>query len=77
VMVASNAIIFNQDGVQAAVVENGVAHLRKIDIARDFGTEVQVSDGLKLGDQVILDPPADLTDGAKVRVQAQPPSQVT
>jgi RND family efflux transporter MFP subunit len=77
VMVASNAVIFNQDGVQAAVVENGVAHLRKIDIARDFGTEVQVSDGLKLGDQVILDPPADLTDGAKVRVLAQPPSQVT
>jgi RND family efflux transporter MFP subunit len=77
VMVASNAVIFNQNGVQAAVVENGVAHLRKINIARDFGTDVQVSDGLKLGDQVILDPPADLTDGAKVRVQAQPPSQVT
>lgn len=77
VMVESNAVIFNQNGVHVAVVENGIAHLRKVDIARDFGTEVQVSDGLKPGDQVILDPPADLADGAKVRVQAQPPSQVT
>jgi RND family efflux transporter MFP subunit len=77
VVVSSDAIIFNQDGVNVAVVENGVAHLHKIDIARDFGTDVQVSDGLKLGDQVILDPPAGLTDGTKVRIQPQPPSQVT
>jgi RND family efflux transporter MFP subunit len=77
VLVASTAVIFNQNGVQVAVVENGIAHLRKIDIVRDFGTEVQVTNGLKLGDQVILDPPAGLTDGAKVRIQPQPPSQVT
>jgi hypothetical protein len=46
-----------------AVVEYGVARLRKIDIWRDFGTEVELLNGLRVGDQVILEPPADLTDG--------------
>ena len=42
VTVPAGAIIFNRDGVQVAVVEDGVAHLRKISITRDRGTEVEV-----------------------------------
>ena len=42
VSVPAGAIIFNRDGVQVAVVEDGVARLRKISIARDRGTEVEV-----------------------------------
>jgi hypothetical protein len=53
--------------LHVAVVENGVAHLHKISIARDFGREVEVSDGVKPGDQVILKPPIDLGDGRKVQ----------
>jgi RND family efflux transporter MFP subunit len=66
------AIIFNANGVQVAVVENGVAHLRKITVARDLGTEVEARDGVKPGDQVILNPSVDLVDGAKVQVGATP-----
>lgn len=77
VMVSSDAIIFNSNGLHVAVVKNGIAHLRRIDIARDFGTEVEVRNGLRLGDQVILNPPVDLIEGAKVRIQPQPPAQVT
>jgi RND family efflux transporter MFP subunit len=66
-IVSADAIIFNQDGLHVAVVENGVAHLHKISIARDFGREVEVSDGVKPGDQVILKPPIDLGDGRKVQ----------
>jgi RND family efflux transporter MFP subunit len=66
------AIIFNANGVQVAVVENGVAHLRKITVARDLGTEVEARDGVKPGDQVILNPSVDLVDGAKVQVGASP-----
>ena len=57
-------------GLHVAVIENGVAHIRKVTIARDFGTQVEVSDGLKEGDQVILNPSVDLVEGSKV--QAQP-----
>jgi RND family efflux transporter MFP subunit len=65
-IVPASAIIFNQDGMQVAVVENGVVHLRKITITSDYGTEVQVSEGVKPGDQVIQQPPVNLADGDKV-----------
>jgi RND family efflux transporter MFP subunit len=70
-LVSADAIIFNSDGLQVAVVEDGVAHLRKIDIARDFGREVEVRDGVQAGDQAILNPPAGLADGAKVRIRPE------
>ena len=38
-------------------------------MARDFGTEVEVSDGVKPGDQVILNPPVDLVEGSKVHIR--------
>jgi RND family efflux transporter MFP subunit len=70
--IPAGAIIFNANGVQVAVVENGVAHIRKIAVARDLGTAVEALDGVKPGDQVILNPSVDLVDGAKVQVAANP-----
>ena len=51
---------------RVAVVENGVVHLHKITITTDYGTEVEVSEGVKEGDQVILQPPVNVADGDKV-----------
>jgi RND family efflux transporter MFP subunit len=65
-IVPAMAIIFNQDGMQVAVVENGIVHLHKIAITTDYGTEVEVNAGIKAGDQVILQPPVNLADGDKV-----------
>jgi multidrug efflux pump subunit AcrA (membrane-fusion protein) len=76
-LVSADAIIFNRDGLHVAVVENGTARLRKIDIARDFGREVEVRDGVHEGDQVILNPPADLVDGAKVRIGPERQAQTS
>jgi RND family efflux transporter MFP subunit len=67
VIVPADAIVFNSDGLQVAVAENGVAHLRKVTVLRDLGTEVEVSDGIKAGDEVILKPPVALADGNKVQ----------
>ncbi len=67
--VPAGAIIFNKDGVQVAVVENGVARLRKISVARDRGTEVEVRDGIKAGDRVILNPAVELADGDRVDIR--------
>jgi RND family efflux transporter MFP subunit len=70
VLVPANAIIFNQGGLQVAVVEKGVTHIRKISVARDLGTQVEVRDGVKAGDQVVLNPTVDLADGSRVRTRA-------
>ena len=67
-IVPASAIIFNQNGVQVAIVEGGVARLRKISITTDNGTEIEVNHGVKDGDLVILQPPVNLTDGDKVHV---------
>ena len=72
-IVPDSAIIFNQNGKQVAVVESGIAHLHKITITTDYGTEVQVSEGVKDGDQVVLQPPVNLADGDKVRISSEPP----
>ena len=72
-IVPSEAIIFNADGLHVAVLEDGTAHYRKVTVTRDFGTSVEVSDGLKAGDQVILNPPVDLADGSKVQARAETP----
>jgi RND family efflux transporter MFP subunit len=68
--VPADAIIFNRDGVQVAVVTGGKTQIRKVRVTRDFGTRVEVNSGMNAGDQVILDPPVNLVDGAKV--QASP-----
>jgi hypothetical protein len=40
-------------------------------VARDLGTEVEARDGVKSGDQVILNPSVDLVEGSKVQVRAR------
>src|SRR5947209_18825298 len=38
-IVPASAIIFNQNGIQVAVVEDGVAHLHKIAVTTDYRSE--------------------------------------
>ncbi len=76
-IVQAGAIVFNSTGLNVWVVEDGVAHLRPVTVGRDFGATVEVSAGLKDGDQVILNPPVDLTEGHKVKVGPAPPGQMS
>jgi RND family efflux transporter MFP subunit len=70
-IVSADAIIFNQGGVQVAVVENGVVHLHKVNVVRDLGQQVEINSGVKAGDKVILNPSADLADGSRVTLRTQ------
>jgi RND family efflux transporter MFP subunit len=72
VLVPADAVIFNESGLQVAMVRNGIVHLQKISIARDFGTQVEVQQGVHPGDLVILNPMVDLADGSKVAPQPEP-----
>ena len=67
-VVPAEAIIFNRNGLQVAVVKNGKAEIRKVSVTRDLGTRVEVDTGIKAGDQVILNPPVNLIEGSRVRV---------
>jgi RND family efflux transporter MFP subunit len=65
-IIPADAVVFDENGLHVAVVDDGVVHMRKISIARDFGTQVEVHDGVKPGDQVILNPMLTLTEGSRV-----------
>ena len=67
IIVPSEAVIFNQDGLSAAVVQNGHADLRHLTVLNDNGATLEISDGLKPGDRIIVNPPANLVAGMKVR----------
>src|SRR5271163_5090168 len=69
-IVPAGAIVFDSDGLHVLVVENGIAHSRKVTEIRDLGTGVELSEGVKEGDKVVLTPPVDLEDGSKVQVRA-------
>ena len=74
ISVPSQAIIVDKDGPQATVYDNGVVHVRRLDVAADNGATVEVRGGLKVGEQLILNPPIGATDGMRVTAA---PEQVT
>jgi RND family efflux transporter MFP subunit len=67
VLIPSQAVIFNTDGLSAAVVSNGKVELRKLELEADNGADVEVRIGLRPGDRVILSPPANIADGMRVQ----------
>jgi RND family efflux transporter MFP subunit len=73
-VVPADAVVFDQNGLHVALVRDGIVHMQKISIARDFGKEVLIEQGLKRGDTVILNPMVDLAEGRKVTTQTQPAS---
>ncbi|WP_158744022.1 efflux RND transporter periplasmic adaptor subunit [Acidisphaera sp. L21] len=74
VVIPSEAVLFNGDGLRSMVVgDGGVVHMHDIAIYRDFGTSVEVNKGLAGGDSVVLSPPLTVADGGRVKVQ--PPAE--
>ena len=67
ITVPTQAVIFNEHGLNVAVVEDGKIAVRHLDVAADDGAQVRVRAGLKNGDKVILNPPVDLVAGEKVQ----------
>jgi RND family efflux transporter MFP subunit len=71
-LVPAEAIILNGGALEVAVVRDGIAHIQKISVARDLGTEVEIAGGVAPGDLVILNPPVGLADGARLRIPSEP-----
>jgi RND family efflux transporter MFP subunit len=71
ISIPSQAVIFNKDGLSAAVYEDGRVKIRHLDVLADNGAEVEVRAGLNPGDQVILNPPVNIVEGMRVSVADQ------
>ncbi len=71
-VIPSNAAITKNDGLYAAVVTNNKIQYRPIQVARDYGNKMEISQGLKANDMVVLDAPDSLANGSQVKTQVLP-----
>jgi RND family efflux transporter MFP subunit len=70
VQVPVNALLFRAEGLRAVVVDaNHKTHLRQLTIGRDYGTSLEVLQGLEPADWIVLNPADSLEDGQEVRVK--------
>ena len=69
----ANAVMFRSQGLLvAAVGSDHHVRLKHIAEGRDFGSSIEVLSGIDAGDDIVINPPDSLTDGALVRVVAPP-----
>lgn len=70
-VVPGNSLIFRAQGPQLGLVDpkTNVVHLQDIKIGRDLGNRIEVIDGLKATDEVIVNPSDSLSEGANVQTQ--------
>jgi membrane fusion protein, multidrug efflux system len=67
-VIPSNALLFRGSGTQIGIVDgNGIVHLRNVTIGHDFGTTLEVTQGVSPEDRLIVDPSDSLADGVKVQ----------
>jgi len=65
-----NSLLFRSEGLRAVVVDaNHKARLQTLTIGRDYGVTLEVLNGLKAGDWIVLNPPDSLNDGQDVHVK--------
>jgi RND family efflux transporter MFP subunit len=64
-----NALLFRPEGTMAAVVnpDNRIT-LKKLTVGRDFGTSIEVLEGVAPQDAVVINPPDSLENGEQVTV---------
>ncbi|CAB3802176.1 efflux RND transporter periplasmic adaptor subunit [Pararobbsia alpina] len=65
-----NTLLFRPSGVTVATVDTqGTVHLKVVKILRDFGTFVEIANGLDGSENVISNPGDSIYEGAHVQVQ--------
>ena len=70
VQVPVNALLFRSEGLRAVVVDaNHKTHLQPLAIGRDYGTSLEVLQGLKATDWIVLNPPDSLEEGVTVNAK--------
>ncbi|MCY1165625.1 MAG: efflux RND transporter periplasmic adaptor subunit [Pseudomonadota bacterium] len=65
--IPNNALVIRGDGVKVAVVDaQGRVHMKPIQLGRNYGEKVEVTDGLADGDRLVLNPSDSLAEGDEV-----------
>jgi HlyD family secretion protein len=78
VVVPTEALLFDANGLRVATVDDaGRVHMHNVSVYRDYGTTLELREGLQGGERVALTPPADVTDGQQVKAVMRPEDEKT
>ena len=73
VTLPNNTLLFRAQGLQVGVVKpDNSVELHDVKVGRDFGTTIEIVQGVTPSDRVIVNPSDSLTTGTMVRVAAAP-----
>jgi RND family efflux transporter MFP subunit len=74
-LVTANALVTRSDGPQVVEVRpGGTAHFQRVELGRDYGSEVELAAGAVAGDTVVTNPSDDVIEGARLRIVRPPPA---
>ena len=68
VFVPQAALVSADGGSSVWIIEDGAARRRTVDVGPVRGDRIEVRQGLSGGETLVLDPPAELKDGSKVKL---------
>jgi HlyD family secretion protein len=78
VVVPTEALLFNGAGLRVATVDDvGRVHMRNVTVYRDYGTTLELREGLQGGERVALTLPTDIVDGQQVKAVLRPEDEKT
>lgn len=71
VLAPAAAVVRSADGAAVWVLEDGAVRRVSVDVGEARGERLEVRQGLSGGESLVLEPPAGLKDGLKVRVEGR------
>ena len=73
VSIPSEALVFGSHGTQVATVVDGKIVILPVKVGQEHGATVDLTEGLTGGEQLVLNPFADMVDGQLVNTDVPPP----
>ncbi|MGI4864885.1 MAG: efflux RND transporter periplasmic adaptor subunit [Janthinobacterium lividum] len=66
VIISANALVPSGTEQKVVMVQDGKIHFQPITVSRDFGSSLEVTQGLKGGEMLVINPGENLTEGLAV-----------
>jgi len=66
-VIQTSSMLSQGEGTRVVVAKDGLAHWKKVVVGRDFGAEIEVLSGLSKDDWVADSPPAQISEGGKIK----------
>jgi multidrug efflux pump subunit AcrA (membrane-fusion protein) len=75
ILVSGDSIVATAQGEFVPVLRNNIIHMQQVQVGRDLGTQVYITQGLQNGDVVVVNPTDQVKEGVHVRTRPAPMGQ--